>query len=84
MTTYFTDAGFKFLRGLARHNQRAWFNEHKADYDKQLREQFQRMLHDLQTALAGVSTNFRVDPKPVGCSLYRIHLDTRFASTSNH
>ena len=80
MTTYFTDASFKFLRGLARHNERAWFTAHKADYDKHVRAPFQRLLHDLEPALAGVSTHFRVDPKPVGGALYRIQRDTRFAN----
>ena len=30
MATYFSDASFKFLRGLARHNDKTWFNAHKA------------------------------------------------------
>ena len=48
MTTYFSDASFKFLRGLARHNERAWFLAHKAEYEAAVREPFQRLLGDLQ------------------------------------
>jgi uncharacterized protein (TIGR02453 family) len=80
MTTYFTEASFKFLRGLARHNSREWFQAHKADYDAQVRTPFQRLLVDLQPALAEVSEHFRADPKPVGGSLFRIQRDTRFAN----
>jgi uncharacterized protein (TIGR02453 family) len=80
MTTYFTEASFKFLRGLARHNDRAWFLDHKADYDAHVRQPFQHLLTDLQPVLAGVSTHFRSEPKPVGGSLFRIQRDTRFAT----
>ena len=46
MTTYFTEASMKFLRGLARHNDRAWFLQHKAEYDTHVRAPFQRLLAD--------------------------------------
>ncbi len=79
MTTYFSDASFKFLRGLARHNDKAWFAAHKAQYEEHVRQPFQRLLTDLQPDLAKVSTHFRAEPKPVGGSLFRIHRDTRFS-----
>lgn len=80
MTSYFTDASFKFLRGLARHNSREWFAAHKADYETHVRTPFQRLLVDLQPALASVSEHYRAEPKPVGGSLFRIQRDTRFAN----
>lgn len=80
MTTYFTDASFKFLRGLARHNSREWFGAHKGDYDAHIRAPFQRLLADLQPALAEVSEHYRADPRPIGGSLFRIQRDTRFAN----
>jgi uncharacterized protein (TIGR02453 family) len=80
MTTYFTDKSLKFLRGLARNNDRAWFAAHKADYETHVRAPFQRLLNDLQPILAELSAHYRVDPKPVGGSLYRIQRDTRFAN----
>ncbi|MEO5963110.1 MAG: DUF2461 domain-containing protein [Thermomonas sp.] len=79
MSTYFSDKTFKFLRALARHNERDWFHAHKPDYEAQLRHPYQRLLIDLQPALAGISLHFRADPKTVGGSLYRIHRDTRYA-----
>lgn len=80
MSQYFSDASFKFLRGLARHNTREWFVSHKADYESHVRAPFQRLLTDLQPALAALSPNFRADPRPVGGSLFRIQRDTRFAN----
>ena len=80
MTTYFTDASFKFLRGLARHNNREWFATHKAEYDAHVRAPFQHLLTDLQPILTGVSEHYRADPKTVGGSLFRIQRDTRFAT----
>ena len=80
MSPYFSPASFRFLRSLARHNDREWFHAHKADYEAHVRGPFQRLLADLQPALADVSEHYRADPKTVGGSLFRIQRDTRFAN----
>ena len=80
MSTYFSDASFKFLRGLARHNEKAWFEAHRADYEAHVRQPFLRLITDLQPGLAAVSTHFRADPRTVGGSLFRIHRDARFSN----
>lgn len=79
-TAYFTDASFKFLRGLARHNEREWFQAHKADYEAHLRQPFLRLIADLQPDLRTLSEHYRADPRPMGGSLFRIHRDTRFSN----
>ena len=79
MSAYFSDKTFKFLRGLARHNERDWFHAHKPQYEAHVRQPYQRLLGDLQPTLAGISLHFRADPKIVGGSLFRIHRDTRYA-----
>jgi len=79
MPAYFSDNSFRFLRALARHNERPWFHAHKGDYEAHVREPFQRLLGDLQPALAEASLHFRADPKAVGGSLFRIQRDTRYA-----
>ncbi|ALW85406.1 hypothetical protein AUC43_10060 [Hymenobacter sedentarius] len=71
---------FTFLSGLAKHNDRAWFQERKATYD-QLREQFVedaefwvRELAQLDPALAG----------PEGRkSVFRIYRDVRFSKNKD-
>jgi uncharacterized protein (TIGR02453 family) len=80
MATYFSDASFKFLRGLARHNDKTWFNDHKAQYEDHVRQPFLRLLTDLQPDLAAVSLHFRSEPKTVGGSLFRIYRDARFSN----
>ena len=80
MATYFTPATFRFLRSLARHNERAWFQDHKDAYEAHVREPFQRLLGDLQPVLAEISPHYRAEPKTVGGSLFRIQRDTRFAN----
>lgn len=74
---YFTDHSFRFLRALARNNERAWFNAHRAEYETYVRAPFQRLLVDLQPSLAAVSPHYRADPRNVGGSLYRIQRDVR-------
>src|SRR5690606_33687839 len=68
MSRYFSEAGLKFLRELARHNEKAWFDAHRADYEAHVREPFQRLLVDLQPALAEISPHFRADPAKSGGS----------------
>lgn len=80
MATYFTPHAFGFLRALARHNERAWFQEHRDDYERHVRAPFLRLVADLQPALAEVSAQYRADPAPAGGSLFRIHRDTRFSN----
>lgn len=80
MSTYFSDTSLKFLRNLARHNNREWFHAHKADYETHVREPFQRLLIDLQPALAQISAHYRSEPGRSGGSLYRIYRDTRYTN----
>jgi len=79
MSGYFSDRSFRFLRSLARNNNREWFLAHKPDYEAHVRGPFQKLLLDLQPALAEVSPHFRAEPKTVGGSLFRIQRDTRFS-----
>lgn len=76
---YFTPATFRFLRALARNNERAWFHAHKADYERHVREPFLELVADLEAPLAKISRHYRADPRKVGGSLFRIHRDTRFS-----
>ncbi|MEA5669239.1 DUF2461 domain-containing protein [Stenotrophomonas sp. MH1] len=80
MTQYFSDASYKFLRGLARHNDKAWFAEHKQQYEEYVRQPFLRLITDLQPDLTEVSEHFRADPRTVGGSLFRIYRDSRFSN----
>jgi uncharacterized protein (TIGR02453 family) len=77
---YFSKSTFRFLRALARNNNRAWFQAHSADYERHVRGPFLEFIADLQAPLAKISTHYRADPRKAGGSLFRVHRDTRFAS----
>ncbi|MDA3914598.1 DUF2461 domain-containing protein [Oleiagrimonas sp.] len=77
--SYFTPATLRFLRQLKRNNNRAWFHEHKAQYEEHLREPFLTLIADLQEPVTRISAHYRADPSKVGGSLFRIHRDVRFS-----
>lgn len=79
-TTYFDATGFRFLRDLAKNNNREWFNAHKPRYETSVRDPFLRLIADLAEPLARISPHFRADPRPSGGSMFRIYRDTRFAN----
>jgi uncharacterized protein (TIGR02453 family) len=76
---YFSSATFRFLRALARNNNRTWFKAHQAEYERDVREPYLRLIGDLQAPLAKISAHYRADPRRVGGSLFRIQRDVRFA-----
>ncbi|HEX5306891.1 MAG TPA: DUF2461 domain-containing protein [Dyella sp.] len=77
--TYFSPATFRFLTALDRHNSREWFLDHKADYERHVREPFLALIADMQAPLAKISPHYRADARKNGGSLFRIHRDTRFS-----
>ena len=79
-TAYVTAQSFRFLRELARNNNREWFAANKARYEKTTRDPFLRLIGDLAEPLAKISPHFRADPRPSGGSMFRIYRDTRFAN----
>jgi len=79
-SAYVTAGSFRFLRELARNNNREWFAANKARYEKTTRDPFLRLIGDLAEPLAKISPHFRADPRPSGGSMFRIYRDTRFAN----
>ncbi len=78
-TAYFSPASFKFLRALARHNEREWFLAHKAEFETHLRQPMLQLIADLAKPLHAISPYFVASPRPQGGSMFRIYRDTRFA-----
>jgi uncharacterized protein (TIGR02453 family) len=70
---------FRFLKDLARHNDRVWFQANKERYHSDVRDPLLRFIADFAPKLAGLSRFMVADPSPNGGSLFRIHRDTRFA-----
>jgi uncharacterized protein (TIGR02453 family) len=64
MSTYFSERSFKFLRALARHNDREWFHAHKQDYEQYVRAPFLALITDLAPAVLHRDTRFSGDKAP--------------------
>ena len=79
MKTYFTSETFKFLRELKRNNRREWFQKNKDRYDAELKAPMLEFIRDLAPELKQVGRFIKVDPKPVGGSMFRIYRDMRFS-----
>lgn len=76
---YFGPGLFDFLRDLAAHNDRAWFQAHQERYESEVRGPLLRFIGDFGPVLRGISARFLSDPRPVGGSMFRLHRDTRFS-----
>ena len=73
----FRPAAFQFLRDLARHNQRDWFEARRDVYERELRDPMRRLVEALDARLG------RIAPEIVGDtrrSMFRIHRDVRFSA----
>lgn len=76
---YFTTATFRFLEQLALHNDKAWFEVHKADYEALVRTPALAYIEAMAPLLAGFAPAFRAEARKAGSSLMRVYRDTRFA-----
>lgn len=79
MSDYVTPRSFAFLRELAAHNERAWFEANKQRYLDEVRDPLLRFVAACGPKLAKLSRHVVADPRPLGGSLFRIHRDVRFA-----
>ena len=73
---YFRPEGLKFLRGLEKNNDRAWFNERKAIYEAELKEPMLAIVRKITNAMMEFAPNH---VRPAEKSLFRIYRDTRFS-----
>ena len=73
----FRPAGLMFLRSLARHNEREWFEGHRETYDVELRAPLAALVEEMDVRLATLAPEIIGDPKR---SLFRIHRDVRFSA----
>lgn len=66
-----------FLRGLARNNRKEWFEEHRADYESQLKRPMMQLVEEVDVRLAEITPEIVGSPKK---SMFRIHRDVRFSN----
>ena len=77
--SYFSPEFFKFLRSLARNNNREWFQKNKRRYENFVLTPSLRFIKDAGDELRAVSPYLVADPRPFGGSLFRIYRDIRFS-----
>lgn len=75
----FTEETFRYLRQLARNNNRDWFEANKARYESLVREPALTFIAGMQAGMAELSPQFDVSAKKMGGSLMRVFRDTRFS-----
>ncbi|MGE5477921.1 MAG: DUF2461 domain-containing protein [Bacteroidales bacterium] len=66
-----------FLGRLAANNERAWFLDHKRDYEEKVREPLRRLVEALAPAMRDIDPAFDCDPR--GAAVSRINRDVRFS-----
>jgi uncharacterized protein (TIGR02453 family) len=76
MTTFFTTTSLTFLRGLARHNRRDWFEAHRGDYETAIQGPMRALVEEMDVRLARLAPEIVGDPKR---SVFRIYRDIRFS-----
>jgi len=74
----FSPKTLKFLRGLKANNCRAWFQAHRADYEKYVLQPLRDLVIDLGDFVLDIDPFFEITPA-VNKTISRIYRDTRFS-----
>ena len=73
---FFSPATLAFLRGLKRHNERAWFEAHRAEYEANVKGPMLELIEEMDVRLARFAPEIIGEPKR---SMFRIYRDIRFS-----
>lgn len=74
---YFQPEALKFLRALAKHNDREWFTPRKAEYEALVKEPMLAAVRKITDAMLDFAPQH---VRPAEKSLFRIYRDTRFSN----
>ena len=72
----FSKRALSFFRGLARHNEKPWFEAHRDEYEAEVRLPMRELIEDLDARFAEFAPEIGGDPKR---SMFRIYRDIRFS-----
>lgn len=72
----FRPAALAFLRDLAAHNTRPWFEANRDTYEREIRAPMGLLVEEVDARLGTAAPEFTGSPKR---NVYRIHRDTRFS-----
>lgn len=77
MATHFSNESLKFLRGLKRNNDRAWFDARKKIYEKELKAPMLAVIAEVNDAMVEFAPE---NVRPPQKAMMRIYRDVRFSS----
>jgi uncharacterized protein (TIGR02453 family) len=72
----FTPAALRFLRGLAKNNNKEWFEAHREEYETELRAPMRDLIGEMDARMRKFAPEIGGDPKR---TMFRIHRDIRFS-----
>ncbi len=73
----FSPKTFDFLKGLKENNTKAWFEEHRHEYEEFLLHPFENLVRDLTPYMVELDAGFEI--LPLKKMISRIYRDVRFA-----
>lgn len=76
MPSHFSPAAMTFLRGLARHNDRNWFNDRKRIYETELKAPMLALVDEITQSMVDYAPEHM---RPAHKSMMRIYRDIRFS-----
>jgi uncharacterized protein (TIGR02453 family) len=72
-----TAAAFRFLRGLKQNNNKAWFEAHRTEYERDVREPMRALIEEMNRRMTRFAPEMGGDAKR---SMFRINRDIRFSN----
>lgn len=76
MGAYFTPETLRFLRGLIKNNDRAWFEDRRPVYERALKSPLHALIGDVNSLLADIAPEHVRPPNKIARRIYR---DIRFS-----
>ncbi|NLT68788.1 MAG: DUF2461 domain-containing protein [Acidobacteria bacterium] len=58
----FSRKTFTFLRDIGRHNEKKWFEAHRADYEEHMLQLMRDLVTDVADFMLGIDLSFEVAP----------------------
>jgi uncharacterized protein (TIGR02453 family) len=75
--SYFGPEFIRFFRALARHNTRAWYQEHRDEFVRHCKEPFEHFIGEMIERIAALDPPMRCEPRE---AIFRLARDTRFSN----
>jgi uncharacterized protein (TIGR02453 family) len=72
----FSEEAMQFFRGLARNNNREWFQARKPVFEEQVKKPMYELVNAVNTAMQRFAPDYVTEP---GKAVYRFYRDTRFS-----